>query len=453
MATKDSILFTLPLEIRQSIYEFASDRPTGSRLILKEYFEKIDESTRLPPQAFIAADNTATSHADEEDSEIDEAGDDVEQDEAEDGQGTEVEVGAGIGVDEVESDHDDTPMNSAVDVYITAASVSSAPLAVDLTADSEDEEMQEAAAPIQPAFITVDLTDDNSETENAQDGGFDGIQIDNGEDSSGSEEDDEEDTGETEDEESELENEESDGDEDEVNDGDGTITAAVPTPALIERNYGRNTKYRHTLPIIQLTHCPPPKGLLGTCKEVNAEAIAYYRNKCVLTVDVNKGFEHISFFIETMDKLVQQIFSPLEHIRKLRLVVTWDSEWLREKSTPPDRQLEEGQMFFFGFHFAERLQVIINLLNACPELEKVTIDYHDTEDTPASRSFMVDKLMDLHTAIAGKLYRDEHGLMQSVDIETREHFSVAGTAHARNSPLALRRTEFDHFLLGGLMMR
>jgi hypothetical protein len=40
-----------------------------------------------------------------------------------------------------------------------------------------------------------------------------------------------------------------------------------------------------------------------------------------------------------------------------------------------------------------------------------------------------------------------------VEVEFKEHFSQAGTAHARDSILALRRAEMDRFLQTGLDMR
>jgi hypothetical protein len=309
MTTQNSVLFKVPLEIRQAIYGFASERPTGSRLILKEYLEKVDNTIpRLPPVA--------------------------------------------------------------------------------------------PAAPTRDKTLLGDREDGGQEEEEQDHGAY-----------------------------------------------------GIVANSSAQCSYGRLTKYRHILPIIQLNSSPPPKSLLQACRQLNTEAIEYHRNRCVLTIDVNKGFEHFSMYNETMNMLIDSTFSPLEHIRKVHLVITWDSEWLREKSTPPGGELETDQMFFFGFFFGERLQTMINLLKACPELRKVTIDYHDTEDTPESRTFMVEKLMDLHATITGKTWINEYGASCPVELEVHEYFSAANTVHAGNSLLALRRTEFDRFLGSGLIMR
>lgn len=149
--------------------------------------------------------------------------------------------------------------------------------------------------------------------------------------------------------------------------------------------------------------------------------------------------------------LITAPFSPLEHLRKLRLVIAWDSEWLREKTTPPDNELEES--WFFAHYLSERLQVMRELVKACPELKNVEISWHDTEDSNESRNLMIDKLADLQTEIASKIYIDRDDFPKCVELEVKEHFSQAGTPHARNSVLALHRAEFDAFLQDGLVMR
>lgn len=376
MATDNSIFFKLPLEIRQNIYGFASDRAEGSRLILKEYFEKIDTTIeRLPPVTAAPAVQVVSAEG-EEDEDMSVDGD---------REGNESD---GEAADDDEDEDDEMEADQTID------------------ADDEDEAGNED-------HDDIDADDGVADEEEEAD-------EDEGDDDDQDEED----------------------EADEEDDDDG----ATPATCSTQPSYGRNTKYRHMLPILQLNHCPPPKGLLQTCRQINSEAIEFHRNQCVLTVDVNTGFQHMSMFVETMNQLIDASFSPLEHIRKLRLLITWDSEWLREKSTPPDRTVETDQVSIIGFFFSERLQVMINLLNACPELEKITIEYHDTEDTPESRSFMAERLADLQTAIAEKIYIGVDGFPRATELEMQEHFSSAGTAHARNSVLALRRSEFDSLL-------
>ena len=453
MTDRPSLLLKLPLELRDAIYEFASARPTGSDLILKEYLEKIDQSIdRLPPHAAATMNTSGDANAEvdavqsgnedeDEDAEDESMGiaddqPDAEQDHEDEDNAT------STGLDSQMTDLEPTTASSANPV-ITTAEVEAAAQS-DNTA-SDNTELQGATDHDMTASDDLD-----SAAASADDDEEDGEEQD-GEDLEDEDDDDDEDGDEDQDGDDDDQDEESDEDSEDGADQDGAGTA--PAPVRAARSYGRNTKYRHMLQTIQLSHCPPPKELLQLCPQIKMEATQQFRDRCVLTINVNQGFQHMSFFTETLNKLIDAPYSPLEQVRKLRLVIAWDSEWLREKTTPPDREIEEGQTFFFTYYFGERLQVATNLVKACPELVKVTIEYHDTEDTTESRTFMADRLSELQTELASKFSINKEGFPLPVELEFKEHFSQAGTAHARNSVLALHRTEMDRFLQSGLDMR
>lgn len=432
MASEDSRLLKLPLELRNAIYDFTGARPTGPQLILKEWFEKVDTTIeRLPPRSATNAASTAIVAIDDDEESEDEA--DEDENGSESGEAGASEQGVG---------------EVGMDVSIDIQPIGDAPVVVHadvvLQHDPHDAVDAEMSDPVDgDAVAAGSMVGQHDESESEAEDGQEEDEEENESDEENAGE------GEVEDEEEDEEEEESDGEVDGViGKAQGSTTARPPPPVQ-----GRTTKYRHMLPILQLSDCPPPKELLQLCKQVHSEAVQQFRDRCILTIDVNKGFQHFSFFNETMTKLMQEPHSPLKHIRKLRLIITWDSEWLREKCTPPDREIVEGQEYFFGYYFGERMQVIRNLVEASPALQKVTIEYHDTEDTTESRAFMADRLAALQMELMDKLWMNANDFPMPVDTEFKEHFSQAGTAHARDSILALRRAEMDRFLQTGLDMR
>jgi hypothetical protein len=437
MACDESLLLALPLELRNAVYDCASERPAGPYLILKEYFEKIDQSIpRLPAHVSTAATEAADpDNDDNHESEGEDSGEVVEvQDAAGDENGQEETM--------IDADSPVTTAQQQVPTEQQAEETQSGPGADQAVMQAENDGQDEVTE-----GEGANLGDAASEDVGMQDNV---VEDENDEDES--EDDDLPAENENDDEEEEEEEEDQDGvDDDEEDDEDDAEDAATASqPARTPCSYGRNTKYRHVLPILQLSHCPPPKELLQLCKQIHVEAVQQHRDKCVLTINVNKGFQHMSFFTETMNTLTHAPHSPLEHIRKLRLVIVWDSEWLREKTTPPDREIEEP--WFFNFYFSERMQVILDVISACPELQKVFIEYHDSEDTADSRTTMADKLRDLRSALDQKFYTNADDFPAPVVVEHQENFSAPGTAHARNSVLALHRAEFDRILLSGLNM-
>jgi hypothetical protein len=439
-----SLLMGLPLEMRHKIFGFASQRPHGPYLILKEYLEKKDPD--IGPLAPPAVYNMEEEDEDnEEEEEEEEGGEDEDEDNEGEGEG-DIQDGDGEGENDEagEEEDQDEPMGESnldeepnteeaahANDGVSTATSAAAPLAL---ANPQSDEHDEAEVE------TMDVDPDESGTQ-------------------------------------EIDAEEGSNEDEDTEDGNATAqptnppgpvavnpaaTAATTTTATVAppaprpprqapRYYGRNTKYRHILPTIQLSTAPPPLGLLQSCKQLHDEALNYHLATCVLEIDVTREFLHHSFFLETLSQFIDHPFSPIEQIRKLSLVFSWDTEWLTSKLTGSPPELDDD--FAFTWFLQERAMKALDLLKAAPELRKLTIDWHDTERTERSQTLMNETIMPF-LSLTGETWTDsitnESGY---VDVTVTEHFSESDTVHASSSVLGRRRNEFDLILVHGMQFR
>ncbi|OCL14789.1 hypothetical protein AOQ84DRAFT_210194 [Glonium stellatum] len=256
-----------------------------------------------------------------------------------------------------------------------------------------------------------------------------GAQDDDGEDASEEGGDEENEDGEDGDNEEEEEEEDEDIDEEE-DDSDGhavditTATATRTGPPLPPVSH----KWRHIPSIFSLTHCPPPMSLLLVCKQLHAEAIAYYYDCVTLRIDATAGFEHVTFFEETMDQLASSAFSPTEPIRKFELIFTWDTEWLRAS---------EAYESVFQAMLYQRAQKTEEVLKKAPRLNKVHIKWYDS-------------LRDLESLdLQMNILQGFWNLLSQADVDMEEHFLEAGTEPDENSIQGQRRVQFEQILAHG----
>ncbi|TID19779.1 hypothetical protein E2P81_ATG06947 [Venturia nashicola] len=421
--SQDSRLMNLPLEMRHKVYGFASQRPHPN-LILKEYLEKTDPDID-PPQ--VAAPVTSADGGEDEDSESGEQGPEVEaMDEDEEAsepenQGENEDV-AMTDVEDEQSDEPETTADTTSSAAIPVPSITSATME-NISAEAGEDEADDSE---EEADGGENDSDENNADEND---GDDDINDD------------------------ENDGDESDGDsEGEQEEDDGSHEQA-PSPVRRREYTGRHTKYRHMLATIKTRGCPPPIGLLQVNKQIHDEAMEYHYRTSFVEIDVTAAFAHQSFFEETLDKFMNNAFSPMEQVRKVKITFTWDSEWLREKTTPPGAELEDD--FVFGFYLNERITKTCAVLAAIPELRHVEVDWYDTERTDKSQNRMNDTLMEF-LSLGSKEWTDnttEPPIQKNVDITFREHISEAGIAHARNSLLAKHRIEFDQIIESGMAFR
>jgi hypothetical protein len=453
-----SFLMGLPLEMRHKIFGFAAQRPHGPYLILKEYLEKKDPD--IGPSVQPSADNEEEDSEDGGDEEEDVENEGEEEDgegEEEDGEGEEEGMehegedensdgegdgegehhGQGDQTDEVYAN--DTTQVSGGAVESTASII--APQPVILATPAANPQQDEAET------MEIDSDEPINEEEN---------------DEAGSEE-------------AEVDEEQ----EEEEDNGNATTipppppppppgtfipfpnlpfpnaatagapinaTAAVqaPRPRPAIRYFGRDNKYRHVLPIIQLSHAPPPLGLLQTSKQLHEEALNYHLSTCVIEIDVTRSFMHQSIFEETLDKFITNGFSPLEQIRKISLTFSWDTEWLTNKTSGADPELFGDWAFTYGLQ--DRTEKVKQLVRACPDLRKLTIDWHDSERSPKSEALMNEIVMGF-LELTSKQWSDnitrESGFL---DVTATEHFTEKDTVHHPDSIIGRRRQEFDSIL-------
>lgn len=333
------IVEVLPLEMRWKIYECVAQRPEGSHLILKEYLERKDPNIPDPaPPAASAA--------------VDDEGDSEEEEEGE----------ADEGAEEADEESEDEEMDGTT----STAAAGSVPASTNVTTTTQ------AAAT--PATIleaaTTQATQGAEEGESEHDDDDEDEDMDSEDDVDGGDE-----------EEAEGEVEAAD------EDGTAAISAASAQPL---RSTGRSTKYRHMIKTITISACPPTVGLLQTSKQIYDEALDHHLRTCVLTIDVMRGFSHYSFFKETLQLFQDHAFSPIEQIRKINLVIAWDSEWISSKSSGSQPELEDT--FPFTYYLGKRIRKTAQMLSKCPSLRRLTVHWFDTERTPESEALMNENL-------------------------------------------------------------
>ena len=245
------------------------------------------------------------------------------------------------------------------------------------------------------------------------------IQVDNEEDADKEGEDE----GESEDEDVDIDQEEDDGNGNTTNIINTTTTSrTAPPPPVVSH------KWRHIPSIFSLTHCPPPMSLLQVCRQLHAEAIAYYYDCVTLRIDVTAGFEHVTFFEEIMDQLADSAFSPTEPIRKFELIFTWDTEWLRAS---------EAIESIFQAMLCQRAQKTEEVLKKAPRLNKVHVQWYDSLRDQESLGLQMNTLQGFWNLLG----------QANVDIE--EHFLESGTEPEENTIHGQRRVQFEHILAHG----
>lgn len=104
-------LQTLPLELRLRIYEFVAVRPTGPRLVLKEWLEKIDPNIDTTTPATVTLGQTINANGDLVDSDSDaddgsEAADDVMADGEDEDEDEDEDIDADDGEEDGDADGD-----------------------------------------------------------------------------------------------------------------------------------------------------------------------------------------------------------------------------------------------------------------------------------------------------------------------------------------------------------
>jgi hypothetical protein len=170
----------------------------------------------------------------------------------------------------------------------------------------------------------------------------------------------------------------------------------------------RTNKYRHSVPIIQLSACPPPLPLLLTCKQLCTEALEFYYAKCALYIDATVAFIHFHFFEEVFELLQTKEYSFINQLRKVKIRFVWDSETI---STLTSVDVMSDYML------PRRRDLILGLLSKAVHLESIEVHWHDTVKNDASEAFKNGIL----NPIVEKLSYNPN-IEQNIDISVKEHF-------------------------------
>jgi hypothetical protein len=180
---------------------------------------------------------------------------------------------------------------------------------------------------------------------------------------------------------------------------------------------------------MRMTHCPPPVELLLASKQLNAEAKSWFYDVAILHIEATGSFAHTSFFEEAFSQITEAAFSPIEDIRKVEVTFVWDTTWLRGDSAGCAGAI-------FPALLRQRAAFVVGILAQAPNLNEVTIHWHDSAQDEESVDLMNDVL-------AGFL-----GLSAAIKVET--HYIAVDAKPHKRSIAGRRRVEFQNIVDMGL---
>jgi hypothetical protein len=413
-------LVTLPLEVRHVIFKHAAARDVKPKKLLRYWFEK-QEVKQLIAQEL--ADNPnglapLVTHQEDydEDSDVMDQ-EDGENEDSEDGGDEEDEDNA----DEDNADHDEDQDEEDED---------NSELSEDEDAMEEDGDVQTvlqalSSGQVPPLPSHTQTTapalahqDDAGEMDDAEEHDAD-EHVQDTVDEDGDEA--------MSDDDNEAAADEDDGDMVVGDDADGTAAAQpppVPAPVVCAAR-----KWRYIPNFMRITHCPPPIELLLASQQLNADAKNWFYDVAVLRINATGSFAHTSFFEEAFSQITDAAFSPMENIRKVDVTFVWDTTWLRAE----DAGCAEA---VFPALLRQRSDFVYQILLKAPELNKLTIHWHDSAQDNESANFMLDILAPFHT-LKG-------------DVRIEEHYIAADAKPCKKSVAGKRRVEFQAIIDAGL---
>lgn len=206
-------------------------------------------------------------------------------------------------------------------------------------------------------------------------------------------------------------------------DGDGTTTTATVTRTqapIIQAS----SKWRHIPGIMQITHCPPPLNLLLACKALHEEGLNWYYNVAIVKIDATAAFVHVTFFEDSLREISDALYSPMKHIRRVHVTMSYDSAWLKAQ---PD--LEPS---IFQAILGCRVTSVVEVLAKTPNLRKLLLKWYDSSADPEAVSTKCE-ILDLFNGLFAEIEIEEHILADGVDAD-------ADSVHG------LRRLEFEDIL-------
>jgi hypothetical protein len=438
----DSLLMSLPLELRHKCFEYAAVHGTKPKNLLRHWFEKKEVKELVATT--VAANPTGPAPTvvyqeehDEEDSDVPQPGEDEEEQDGEDNQDEDGE--------DDESEDDNEEENEDGDGDGDGDGMADQAQAIQFAITHAITQAQYAALPLPPAPATPSTTqtqtqhvsaDDqaNAPELNADEEEVDvaagGATAPAANTTEGSQDADGDETMTEEDQDGE-EDAEDDGEADEAADG-GDGSAAVPQqpiPPPPVPVVAPARKWRHIPNFMRLTHCPPPVQLLLASKQLNNEAKNWFYDVAILRINATGSFAHTSFFEEAFDQITEAAFSPMENVRKVEVLFSWDTTWLRADTTGCAEAI-------FPALLRQRSEFVHKILSQAPDLKDVTIHWHDSAEDNESANFMLDILAPFHSLNA--------------HLAIKEHYIAVNAKPNSRSIAGQRRMEFQAIMDAGL---
>ncbi|KAH8728942.1 hypothetical protein GQ44DRAFT_756851 [Phaeosphaeriaceae sp. PMI808] len=326
-----SLLMSLPLEVRHTIFEYAAERKYKPKKLLRYWFEK-KEFNLVAVQHYPNGPTPRRVHDSED-------GDDSDAPEQEND-----ESGDGGNNDDVDDDDDD---------------------------DNDDDDQAE------------DDDDDEDDNQDENDEAGDNAQEDN-----------------------------------------GGADSTPPAPLIRVAR-----KWRYIPKFMRFTHSPPPVELLLTSKWLNKEAKDWFYDVAFLQIIVTGSFAHTSFFEEAFTQITDAAFSPMENIRRAKIVFVWDTTWLRSESTGYASAILPALLH-------QRANFVYQILLKAPDLRELFIHWHDTAQDNESANFMLDILAPFHSL--------------NTDIKIIENYVAPDVEPDERSIAGVQRAEFKDIFANGL---
>jgi hypothetical protein len=412
-AAAASLLMALPLEVRHTIFMYAAARDVKPKRLLRYWFERKEIKELIAKQ--LAADPNGPTprvvhHEDDEDSDVLEHGDDEDNDENENEDEDEEDDGGDEDEEEGEDDQDDDNSEVDQDEHIVDHTSDAQSTLQPLTSSQAMPFPSQTLAALQVQINDGDADEEADDTAVGENEAIGQVQghVDQ------------------------------DGDEamveqhgaDLVLGGDTSGVAALQsTHSVAAPIICAARKWRHIPNFMRITRCPPPVGLLLASKQLNEEAKNWFYDVAVLRINATGSFAHTSFFEEAFSQITDAAFSPMENIRKVEAIFAWDTTWLRADDTGCAEAI-------FPALLRQRSDFVYQILSQAPDLNEVTILWHDSAQDNESANFMLDILAPFHSLNA--------------TIEIKEHYIAADAKPYKDSIAGKRRLEFQAIIEAGL---
>jgi hypothetical protein len=407
---------TLPLEVRHVVFKHASARDVNPKKLLRYWFEKKEVKQLIAQELADNPNGPAPQVAHHEDSE--DSSDVMEQEDGEDGDSEDGENEGNVDDD----DHDDQDEDEDEDEL------------------GEDEDAMEENGDVQgmlqalssgqvPPLPSHTQTAVQAQSHDDDAGEMDEAEVQDADEHAQGTVDDDGDEAMDDEDDNEASADENNGDGDMAIGGDTDGTAAPQPPPVPASIVSAARKWRYIPNFMCITHCPPPVELLLASQQLNVEAKSWFYDVAVLRIDATGSFAHTSFFEEAFSQITDAAFSPMENIRKVEVTFAWDTTWLRAEETGYAKAT-------FPALLRQRSEFVYLILLKAPELEKLTIHWHDSAQDNESANFMLDILAAFHT-LKG-------------EVKIQEHYIAADTKPYKKSVAGKRRIEFQAIADAGL---